>query len=384
MARSVHRALVVLFAVSIVALGALMAHWTVLLWQHEATSTSRAEQDLRLAAHEAASSLRRRPRPPVTGPLRGHSALEVVRLDSGRAIGGAVSLAPAFSHLGVRPRPAALDAMRARRRRRFFMILGEGSLALGLLMVFFVALFRLLQAERQRRREIEAFISTVSHELKTPLGGIKALLSTLQMGNIPAERMSDFLDMGLRESDRLEHLVENILIANRIRRSTLAVRLEELDLGLFLREYLEHRNALLPAGHPGVALEGASPDGVLVLAEGDKLRVVLENLTDNAIKYGGGSAVRLEVKPDGDRVMLAVEDDGVGFDPERAQDIFEGFRAAAGHDAADAAMVHGTGLGLGIARKLARAMGGDVTAASEGRGKGSRFVLWLRRAEVGA
>jgi signal transduction histidine kinase len=378
MARSLHKILVGLFAVSILTLAALVVHWTVLLWQHESNTISQAEQGLLVAAHRSAREIGRRDRAPSPGPLASPPQLEVVRLDAGRLPARTVRLLPRFTGYGVRPRPAVVRRLRAKRRRRFLMIVGEGGLALVLFMVFCVVLLRLLHGERQRRREFEAFINTISHELKTPLAGIKALLGTLQMGNISPERMNEYLDMGLRESNRLEHLVENILIANRIRRSTLAVQLRDLELGPFLAEYLEHRNALLPVNHPGVHLAGAPPAGRCVRADGDKLRVVLENLTDNAIKYGDGSEVRLLVEHDGDRILLAVEDDGIGFDPDRGEALFEGLRAATQQDAA---MVHGTGLGLGIARNLAQAMGGDVTATSQGAGKGSRFVVALPRVE---
>ncbi len=359
-------------------LAALAVHWTVLIWQHESTALSRAEQSLVLAAHRAAGELGRRDRPPGLGPLVGQPRLEVVRLGAEPSADRTVRLSPRFAGYGIRPSPAAVRQLRAKRRRRFMMLLGEGALALVLFVVFCVVLLRLLYGERQRRREIEAFINTISHELKTPLAGIKALLGTLQMGNIPAERMNDYLDMGLRESDRLEHLVENILIANRIRRSTLAVRLKDLDLGPFLVEYLEHRNALLPVDHPGVRLVAEPPPGLSVRADGDKLRVVLENLTDNAIKYGDGSEVRLGVEARSGRVLLVVEDDGIGFEPGGSEALFEGLRAATQEDAA---MVHGTGLGLGIARKLARTMDGEVRAHSAGPGKGSRFSVELVRAE---
>ncbi len=367
-----------LFAASILTMAALMAHWTVLIWQHESTALSKAEQTLLMASHKAAHELGRRPVAPSPGPLAGRPELEVVRVGANKLSGRTVRLSPRFGDFGIRPSPAAVRRLRDKRHRRFMMILGEGGLALALFLVFCVVLLRLLRAERQRRREIEAFISTISHELKTPLAGIKALLTTVQMGNIPPERMNEYLDMGLRESDRLEHLVENILIANRIRRSTLAVQLQDLELGSFLTEYLEHRNALLPVDHPGVRLVGGTPEGQRVRADVDKLRVVLENLTDNAIKYGDSTEVRLSVEPDGDRTVLAVEDDGIGFSSAQSEALFEGLRAATQQDAA---MVHGTGLGLGIARKLARAMGGDVSAQSRGAGKGSRFAVTLQRCE---
>lgn len=378
MPRSVNKILVGLFAASILTLAALVVHWTVLIWQHETKVLSQAEQSLHAAANRTALELGSQDRPPTLGPLPGQPQLEVVQFPPGRPPGRTVRLSPRYGAYGIRPIPAVVRKLRDHRGRRFSMVLGEGGLAFLLFLVFGLVLMRLLYTERQRHREIEAFINIISHELKTPLAGIKALLGTLQMGNIPPERMNEYLDMGLRESDRLEHLVENILIANRIRRSTLAVQLKDLDLESFLAEYLEHRNALLPLGHPGVKLAGDPLNGRRVRADGDQLRVVLENLTDNAIKYGDNSEVRILVEPDGDRVRVVVADDGIGFAPDRAEALFVGFRAATQEDAA---MVHGTGLGLGIARTLSRAMGGDLTASSKGAGQGSRFAVVLPRVE---
>ncbi|MFH2006267.1 MAG: HAMP domain-containing sensor histidine kinase [bacterium] len=365
-----------LFGIALVTLAALVLHWTTLLWRHESEGISKAEQALNLKTHAQARRLGKLPREPDLGPVPGVADLEVVRLPAGGGTPGSVRLMPRWPDLGVRPSPAALEGLRHKRRRRSSMLLGEGVLALVLFSILCLMLFRLLLGERQRRREIEAFINTMSHELKTPLAGIKALLGTLQMGNIPADRLQEFLDMGLREADRLEHLVENILIANRIRRSTLAVQLQAVDVGEFLSEFVKHRSALLPADHPGIDVRGAPGTGTRVEVDVDKLRVVLENLTHNALKYGEGKQVRVVVREEPSRVLLDVEDDGIGFEPDRAEELFGGLRAATRDQGS---MVEGTGLGLGIARKLARAMGGELTAASRGAGQGSRFSVALQR-----
>ncbi len=319
-----------LFGLALVALTALSVHWVVLIYRNEQAMVTEHQRALTEAA-------RRQDR---------------------------------------RPSAQALERLREQRRRRMVMIIGEGSLALLLLGILCVMLLRVWRLERQRRREIEAFISTVSHELKTPLAGIKALLGTLQMGYVPADRLAEFVEMGLREADRLEHLVENLLIANRIRRSALEVRLEPVSLEAFLTSYRRHREALLPEGHEGLVVEAEGAAGLWVRADEDKLRVILENLTDNAIKYGGGAEVRVSVRAEPERVAVDVVDHGVGFDPADAASLFEGVRQNTG---SGGALVHGSGLGLGIARDLARAMEGDLVAHSDGRDQGSRFSVELPR-----
>ena len=103
---------------------------------------------------------------------------------------------------------------------------------------------------------------------------------------------------------------------------------------------------------------------------------VLENLTDNAFKYGGSHPqVLLRAGKTDGRFSLVVEDKGIGFSPKIAHELFEPFRRAI---EAKGVVQHGTGLGLSIAYKLADKMGGALTAFSEGPDKGSRFTLLLK------
>jgi len=379
---------IALFALALVALAALTVHWMVLIWRHESTAVDAQEAALEEAAFRQAQRWGQRAAAPPPGPLPGAPELQVYRI-SGEPEPRTARLTPRHPQLGLRPSPQAIERLRDRRRRRTAMIVGEGALAVLLLGVCVVMLWRMLASERQRRREIEAFISSVSHELKTPLAGIKALLGSIEMGNVPASQLPQYLEMGLREADRLEHLVENLLIANRIYRSALQVRLEDVDLHGFFGEFRRHREPLLPEGHAGLRVDEPGARGVWVRADSDKLRVVLENLTDNALKYGEGSEVRIRVlagdadpgkASGGDDVCVVVEDDGAGFEPDQAEALFEGERT---HTSSNGTLVHGTGLGLGIARDLARAMDGELYAESPGPGRGSRFTLRLPRA-IGA
>lgn len=373
----------VLFALALTALAALVTHWVWLIWHDESRGLDAARQALVRTARQEAIRLGHADPPPRPGPLPGHRDLEVIAIPAGRADripDNATRLLPRHPQLALRPRPARLAAIRARKHRRTIMIVGEGSLAFLLLAILVALLFRTLLVERHRRREIEGFISTVSHELKTPLAGIRALLSTLQLGHLPEDRLPEFLDMGLRETERLEHLVENLLLANRIRTRLLRVQLEAVDLGSFLEAFAHHREPLVPDGHPGLRVDLDAARGLWVRADPDKLHVVLDNLADNAIKYGDATTVRVSVHATESHVAVQVEDRGVGFSEQEAEGIFEGVRAS---PRAGGVLVHGTGLGLSIARDLTTAMGGRITAHSDGPGQGSRFSVHLLRTSTG-
>ena len=113
-------------------------------------------------------------------------------------------------------------------------------------------------------------------------------------------------------------------------------------------------------------------------ADRDGLRVILENLLDNAHKYGGGH-VRIAAGVNDGRWRLDISDRGRGFAPDQAERLFDLHNRGSGDG-----MTHGAGLGLAIARSLARRMGGDITAHSGGPGKGAVFTVTLMLAPQGA
>src|SRR6185369_4619027 len=118
-------------------------------------------------------------------------------------------------------------------------------------------------------------------------------------------------------------------------------------------------------------VEVAIIDAVQVLADRDGLRVILENLLDNANKYGGGS-VRIAAGVSDGRWRLDISDKGRGFDPATAEKLFDLHNRGSGEG-----VTHGAGLGLAIARQLARRMGGEIIAHSAGPGLGAVFTVTL-------
>jgi signal transduction histidine kinase len=135
---------------------------------------------------------------------------------------------------------------------------------------------------------------------------------------------------------------------------------------------MEHRFAA-PGGEE-VDIDLGPAGAVPTRAAPDPFRVILENLLDNARKYGGDRPVRLRARVEGDRVALEVVDGGVGFRDTDADAIFEPYQRGSNMEGR-----HGTGLGLYIARTLARSLEGDLRAASLGEGRGATFTLWLAR-----
>ena len=260
-------------------------------------------------------------------------------------------------------RLAALDAATD---RQLFMIAGESALAGLLLAILASVLFMVARHRRNEAQRMQLMMQLSTHQLKTPLAGVRALLQSLGNGSIPEAARERFIAQGVGECDRLEHLVETTLAYQRAV-SRQAVRRERASTRALVADILDHRRATFPdeqvAWMPG--------GDVQVRCDEDAVRVILENLLDNARKYGGG-AVEVADGVRGGSWWLEVRDRGQGFAPSEAEHLFEPFTREGGRGVA-----HGSGLGLYLSRQLARQMQGELGARSEGPGRGSTFMLEL-------
>jgi signal transduction histidine kinase len=260
------------------------------------------------------------------------------------------------------------DEIAARQDRRNVMLVGESTLLALLLSGSLVTLFVLAQRRKQQREDMEKLLQFTSHEFKTPVAGVKGLLQSLALGSIPDAQRAELIHLGQLECDRLEHLAETILAYQRAMSRDPREGTQRIDAAQFVADLLAHRSRTATGGN----LEVAAIDSATVLADRDGLRVILENLLDNAAKYGGGRHARLSAGVVDGRWRLDITDRGRGFPPESAEKLFDIHNRGSGDG-----MTHGAGLGLAIARQLARRMGGDISARSAGSGQGAVFSVTL-------
>jgi len=224
------------------------------------------------------------------------------------------------------------------------------------------------------------FVSSVSHELKTPLTAIHGYVETLlDAESIDAGTRRRFLGKVRKQSNRLGTLVSDLLTLSRIESSP-----ENRETLIDLRSPVEEVLGLLGASaeERGLELAAECPDQpVRVLAEEEGVRQALSNLVDNALKYSppaGRVVVRLQLESG--RAIVEVQDRGPGIAGEHLDRIFERFYRV---DRARSRQLGGTGLGLAIVKNVARRHGGDVGVTSE-RGRGSTFRFWLPTANADA
>ena len=224
---------------------------------------------------------------------------------------------------------------------------------------------RLQTTEEARRR----FVSDASHELKTPLASIRLLTdSILQNDGVDMDTAREFVsDIG-EEADRLTRISEHLLALTRMDAGPERQR-EPVELGAVAEKVAHMLTPLARAS--GVELVTRIEPACAVLATQDDLYQVAFNLMENAIKYNHpGGRVDVTVCHSGDKARLTVCDTGVGIPAEDLPKIFDRFYRV---DKARSRAAGGTGLGLSIARDAARLHGGDVSAAHNPAGQGSRF-----------
>jgi PAS domain S-box-containing protein len=236
--------------------------------------------------------------------------------------------------------------------------------------------FRNLTEERALDVLKSDFIATVSHELRTPLAAIYGCARTLLRPDLELgdEDRARLLEVVAQESERLTRIVGDILLASQIDAGRLRLHEQEFDIAEVLRTVVEEIEATL-TGYEGISLDLSAPDSLpLVSGDEDKLRQVLLNLIDNAIKYspdGGRVGIRVEQGDSG--LRIAVSDEGLGIPHGEEQRIFGKFYRV---DPQQSRGVGGTGLGLYICRELVRHMEGRLSVTSR-EGEGSTFVVDL-------
>jgi PAS domain S-box-containing protein len=220
------------------------------------------------------------------------------------------------------------------------------------------------------------FVATVSHELRTPLAAIYGSAQTLRREDLALdqETRARLLEVITTESERLTRIAGDILLANTLASGRLRLDQRTVDVTTLATEVVDEvRAAFADRGDIAIELVGSEGAGEIV-ADSDRLRQILINLLDNAVKYSpGGGCVRLELEARANGIRFAVSDEGIGIPASEQQQIFGKFYRV---DPALSRGVRGTGLGLYICRELARRMQGHVSVESR-EGQGSTFYVDL-------
>ncbi|MDI1241565.1 MAG: HAMP domain-containing sensor histidine kinase [bacterium] len=295
--------------------------------------------------------------------------------------------------------------MRRRKTAIFFLIFGISLSALALAlnvgwillnirevallvlgMIFFALIITgivlntiFLVREVRKSEQHDAFLNSVTHELKTPIASIRLYLETLKTRDVSPEKQQEFYDVMLADSDRLLNTVDQVLSASKTGETRSRYDVEELDIG----GLLEDSASIVRSRYnldPGSIRIAETEAELRVQGDSHELQTAFVNLLDNAVKYSPGGAkvsVRVKASPIRNRLDIFIKDNGVGMEATELKRVFKRFYRV---PQADGMKVKGNGLGLFIVNSIIKKHGGSITADSKGAGRGSTFIVQLPKA----
>jgi len=270
---------------------------------------------------------------------------------------------------------AYLEEIHRQEVRRQTMLGMEGVFFLILVLVGAWLIYRSLVRTEELKFHQQNFLMAVTHELKTPLASMKIYLDSMRSDKIPVEKKAEIIPRMQADVSRLEKLVENILDAGRFERSGYHLKIQRVDFSRLVGKALDEL-AAVPAKVP-VMIERDLPEQYVISADPSALKRAVDAVFENSLRYNDKEKIELAVtlrRLEG-TCRLDVRDNGVGLDRKEAAQVFNRFYRA-GQEISRRRP--GSGLGLFLAREIIRAHGGDITAHSDGPGKGATFSITLK------
>ena len=272
----------------------------------------------------------------------------------------------------VDPEPF-LAQLAEERQNRIIRYRWEGGFFIAVLIGGMGVLTRVIRLDSKLRRRQQNFLAAVSHEFKSPLASIRLAAETLALRSKEADttRLAERI---LADDERLLRMVENLLDSARLAQGRHVLRPEPVDLEAALRAQVGALGTRAAAHAVDITLDAVP---VSLRVDRTALDTILRNLLDNALKScvaAGSHHIRASLQQHDGRIMLAVEDDGLGFEPEEAARIFGKFYRIGDELRRQ---TQGTGLGLYLVQQLGARSGAVVEARSPGPGLGATMtVIW--------
>lgn len=238
-----------------------------------------------------------------------------------------------------------------------------------------------VQAEISQLKKLERvrseFLANVSHELRTPIFSMQGMLETLLNGAVDDPNVNrEFLQRALRNTERLNMLLGDLIDISRIESGDMKMSFRYFDMRTMLTNVLSEMQPIAEQKNIHLRTDFSSGDGTEIYGDRERLRQVVENLVDNAIKYSeAGTVVTISYRDDEQEASISVADAGIGIAPEHLPRIFERFYRVDKDRSRDAG---GTGLGLAIVKHILEAHHSSIQVKSE-VGKGSVFTFALHK-----
>ncbi|HRH64889.1 MAG TPA: HAMP domain-containing sensor histidine kinase [Bacteroidia bacterium] len=238
--------------------------------------------------------------------------------------------------------------------QRHWMVVGEGSVFLALLVWGSILTARSIRKEMALARQQKNFLLSITHEFKSPLASIKLYLQTILRHDLDKAKEKSFINSAINDTERLNNLVENALLANLIDHKGYSFSMEEVNLSALMRLHIQK---LLGVPEPH-KIETHIEEGLYINGDKNALILLISNLIENAWKYSPKDApLGVELKKQDRKVVLCIHDQGSGIPDSEKDKIFKKFYRLGNEETRK---TKGTGLGLFIVKYIVTGHKGEI------------------------
>ncbi len=254
-------------------------------------------------------------------------------------------------------------------RKKLYMILGEGAVFVSILSVGIYFVRKSIKREMEVNQRQKNFLLAVTHELKTPIAVSKLSLQTIAQRELTVEKRNEIIEKAIKETDRLNSLVENILLSVKLDENQIQLEKKNCFIGEKIKNQVELLHSLLGKNH---LLKFEIDYSATALVDERYFLSVISNLYENAIKYTAvGCEIKIIVKQNDNKNLVSVCDNGNGMSAIERERVFDRFYRAGNEETRSA---KGTGLGLFIAKQLIEMHGAKISC-HEVSPKGTEFRI---------
>lgn len=239
---------------------------------------------------------------------------------------------------------------------RWWMVIGEGAVFFILLVIGSIQTHRSFRKEMMLARQQKNFLLSVTHEFKSPLASIKLYLQTLLKHDFDKHKKESFIASAISDTDRLNNLVENALLANVIDHKGYTFHMEEVNLSALVRLIVQRFQA-----YPGLKnkVESSLQEGIFLEADKVAFSLMLNNLLENASKYSHeGAKIEIVLRKTDRYIRLTIADEGVGIPDQEKRNVFQKFYRIGKEETRS---TKGTGLGLFIVKHIVEHHKGKIS-----------------------
>lgn len=255
-------------------------------------------------------------------------------------------------------------------KNKYLMIGGEALVFLILLILGMYRVRKSFLKEQEVSRQQKNFMLSVTHELKSPLSSIRLQVETIRRHQLTKEKQDQILGNAINDIERLNQLIENVLLASRMQSGTFPLSKEEVNLSDYIKENIREFRSL--STNLSVNLSG--DESVFHSIDPLLFRSVIYNLLENSSKYGASEA-RVELKEKKDSILIEIKDNGPGINEEERENVFKMFYRSGNEETRRS---RGTGLGLHIVKTLVEKHNGTINLEKNSSG-GACFLIKLNK-----